>query len=588
MATRSSLTVKAFLQREGVPEAEPEIRRFPVETYGPGTDLYRALVDKTVTVFPTLRPGSFCLHWKDDDDDLIQFSSLEELQHALDQSSDGVLKLYIFATDGVEEEADDAACTERETEDGTNRRVTFEVPLHAAGHPDPHHHPGHWGGPWMGRGMHWTGMGRMMGPMKKKWMKKMMKEEKRKNKQEKGKNKEFQALVRQVPEPFRRWVRVYVRTWFLVGRKEALTMTPAENEEAVPEGAPPNFRQWLSDFLSRYSEKRLSGTTQGIDVEEMEVWEMGDESGEEVEGGDLLPPPEGLPPVYYEWICRFLPRFVENNRARLVQKGFELSDEAPQCPVMQDGPFHGHGFHGHGPHGYRHWKHHGHGHGKHGCKRGKHGGHSSSDSEDNGCPHAQLWKKIPKEFRMYVRKMVKQQHKNKGGKPNEELVAPPGVTPEVNQFLQQFVQDWHAKLAEKRPRAVAMEMMAAEETTLPEGLEREHFQWLCRFMARWHRRHAGKCDVMGNWSSGDTSDDTSGDEGTDTQDADCAMYGGFGGWPRCRGNKHRFHAAMMGMIGCPGRRGCGKGQGHAAEAAKRRKSQDGAASGASNATDSDM
>ena len=46
------------------------------------------------------------------------------------------------------------------------------------------------------------------------------------------------------------------------------------------------------------------------------------------------------------------------------------------------------------------------------------------------------------------------------------------------------------------------------------GLEKEHFRWLCRFMARWHRRHAGKCDVMAGWSSGDTGDDTSGDEET--------------------------------------------------------------------------
>lgn len=338
----------------------------------------------------------------------------------------------------------------------------------------------------------------------------------------------FHALASQVPQAFRQWVRMYVRNWFFKGQSDATVMAPGS--EQLPEGAPPNFCQWLSDFLANYKEQKLSETvTKGTDAEEMEVWVLENDE-QEKEGSFMLPPPEGLSPVYYQWICSFLPRFLSNH---------DLDGSG-----QHGGPFHGHGHH--------HWKHGGHGHHKHGCRKGKggkHGGHSSSDSEDNGCPHEQLWTKVPKEFRTYVRKMIKHLHKNKADKPghSENLIAPAGMSPEVTQFLQQFVQDWHAKLAEKRPHAVSMEMMDGEGTALPPGLERDNFHWLCRFMARWHRRHAGKCDIMGNWSSGDTSDDPSGDEGKD----DFGAYGGYGGWPHCR--KRHFHAAMMEHHGFPGR-----------------------------------
>lgn len=532
-----SLTVKAFLQREGLPEVEPEIRRFPVETSaGRDTDLFRALVDKVASVFPAIKPGSFTLQWKDCDGDLVQFSTQEELQHALNQLTDGILRLYIFAADSSEEADEDGM--EGQTEEGTARRVTFQTNLQSTHHPYPMMGR-RWRGPWnwMGPGMHWGKMGHMMGHKKKKWMKKMMK-------MEKEKDKEFFAVARQVPAPFRRWVRTYVRSWFSTGKGDDLVMAP-EREEG-PEGAPPTFRQWLSDFLTHYQEKRLSGASQAMEAEEMEAFEVLEDSGDtegEEEGSELLPPPDGLLPVYYQWICRFLSRFAKNHGHALVD-----SNEG-DVPMFHTGPRgFGHGFHGHG-----HWKHHGHGkHGRHHKMGGRYGCLSSSDSEDE-CHHAKAWKKVPKEFRVYVRKMVKHLHKNKGDKANstEKLVTPSFLTPDMDQFLQQFVQDWHVKLAEKRPRAVRLEMM--EETTLPEGLEREHFLWMCRFMARWHRRHAGKCDVMGNWSSGETSDDTSGDEGKEHsfEGAQCCVNQPFAGagWPRCRGHKRRFRAAMMGMYG---------------------------------------
>ena len=125
----------------------------------------------------------------------------------------------------------------------------------------------------------------------------------------------------------------------------------------------------------------------------------------------------------------------------------------------------------------------------------------------------QLWQKVPQELRKYVRKSIQQLHKRGDNSEAKEKATRAGLSPEVLDFVQQFLLEWHAKLSHKRPAAVAEEMMEEEEQrTLPSGLEREHFLWLCRFMARWHRRHAGKCNVMSGWSSEETTDDTSGDE----------------------------------------------------------------------------
>ena len=119
---------------------------------------------------------------------------------------------------------------------------------------------------------------------------------------------------------------------------------------------------------------------------------------------------------------------------------------------------------------------------------------------------------MPRELRQYVRLSVEQLHRKKGDNPPAQGEASgAGLSPAVLEFLQQSLVEWHARLALTRPAAVAREMMEGERT-LPAGLERGHFRWLCRFLARWHRRHAGKCDVMSGWSSGETTDDASGDE----------------------------------------------------------------------------
>lgn len=90
-------------------------------------------------------------------------------------------------------------------------------------------------------------------------------------------------------------------------------------------------------------------------------------------------------------------------------------------------------------------------------------------------------------------------------------MVPEGMSLEAVKFIQEFVAEWHSKLTSLPPHEVSIAMAKDECTGLPKGIENEYIPWLCQFLARWHRRHAGKCDMMAAWSSGDTSD-TSEDE----------------------------------------------------------------------------
>ena len=127
---------------------------------------------------------------------------------------------------------------------------------------------------------------------------------------------------------------------------------------------------------------------------------------------------------------------------------------------------------------------------------------------------------MSREYRQAVRQLVRQLHRAqragaKGGHPadDQEQATLAALSPEVQAFVRQVFEDWHALLAQKRPRVVSKRIRKGKRS-LPPGLEKDHFRWLCRFLGRWHRRHAGKCDVMSGWSSGETGDDTSGDEET--------------------------------------------------------------------------
>lgn len=89
-----SFTVKAFLKKPGSNlDAQPEIRRFAVDA-GVSTS-YIYLVQKITTVFPSLANKTVALFWKDADNDLIAFSSDDELMEAVSYVTDGVFKIYI-------------------------------------------------------------------------------------------------------------------------------------------------------------------------------------------------------------------------------------------------------------------------------------------------------------------------------------------------------------------------------------------------------------------------------------------------------------------------------------------------------------
>ncbi|KAL8580089.1 hypothetical protein ACOMHN_051257 [Nucella lapillus] len=129
---------------------------------------------------------------------------------------------------------------------------------------------------------------------------------------------------------------------------------------------------------------------------------------------------------------------------------------------------------------------------------------TASEQEDTDCVEMAC-KPVSKEFRTGVRQWLNQLHKpppatdtagskKAKAKDDKEMTT---LSPEVQQFLQRFADDWHSKLSCSRPRAVSREMKSlGKGVTLPSRMEREQYSWLCCFMARWHRKHAAKCDVM--------------------------------------------------------------------------------------------
>ncbi|XP_057631530.1 sequestosome-1 isoform X2 [Chionomys nivalis] len=98
----ASLTVKAYLL--GKEEAAREIRRFSFcvspepeaeaeAAAGPGP--CERLLSRVATLFPALRPGGFQAHYRDEDGDLVAFSSDEELTMAMSYVKDGIFRIYI-------------------------------------------------------------------------------------------------------------------------------------------------------------------------------------------------------------------------------------------------------------------------------------------------------------------------------------------------------------------------------------------------------------------------------------------------------------------------------------------------------------
>uniref|UniRef100_A0A8C9IG26 Sequestosome 1 n=1 Tax=Piliocolobus tephrosceles TaxID=591936 RepID=A0A8C9IG26_9PRIM len=98
----SSLTVKAYLL--GKEDAAREIRRFSFcfspepeteaeDAAGPGP--CERLLSRVAALFPALRPGGFQAHYRDEDGDLVAFSSDEELTMAMSYVKDDIFRIYI-------------------------------------------------------------------------------------------------------------------------------------------------------------------------------------------------------------------------------------------------------------------------------------------------------------------------------------------------------------------------------------------------------------------------------------------------------------------------------------------------------------
>uniref|UniRef100_A0A5F9D3X1 Sequestosome-1 n=1 Tax=Oryctolagus cuniculus TaxID=9986 RepID=A0A5F9D3X1_RABIT len=101
-AAMASLTVKAYLL--GKEEAAREIRRFSFcfspepeaeaeAAAGPGP--CERLLARVAALFPALRPGGFQAHYRDEDGDLVAFSSDEELTMAMCYVKDDIFRIYI-------------------------------------------------------------------------------------------------------------------------------------------------------------------------------------------------------------------------------------------------------------------------------------------------------------------------------------------------------------------------------------------------------------------------------------------------------------------------------------------------------------
>ncbi|XP_068018586.1 sequestosome-1 isoform X2 [Melanerpes formicivorus] len=89
----AALTVKAYLL--GKEDAAREIRRFSL----PPPARYQAIHDRVAELFQGLLragpPAAFRMHYRDEDGDLVAFSTDEELEMAMPYVQDGVFRVYV-------------------------------------------------------------------------------------------------------------------------------------------------------------------------------------------------------------------------------------------------------------------------------------------------------------------------------------------------------------------------------------------------------------------------------------------------------------------------------------------------------------
>merc|ERR1711963_116196 len=89
------LTIKVFFEKA---DGKKEIRRFPVDSQA-APDVYAATTSRIVQLYPHLSgANSFQLFWEDSDGDRIVFSCKDEMQEAIKNVSDGVLRIYLKET----------------------------------------------------------------------------------------------------------------------------------------------------------------------------------------------------------------------------------------------------------------------------------------------------------------------------------------------------------------------------------------------------------------------------------------------------------------------------------------------------------
>ncbi|XP_076878621.1 sequestosome-1 [Brachyhypopomus gauderio] len=132
-----SMTVKAYLL--GKDECHKEIRRFAVDEDVSASFEY--LSRKVVDVFSNLRSASFQMYYKDEDGDMIAFSSDDELMMGLALVKDGTLRLFIKEK------------KEHKRDFSPHGKQGFFCPPAQGPHhmgPPGHHHMGSFGPPPMG------------------------------------------------------------------------------------------------------------------------------------------------------------------------------------------------------------------------------------------------------------------------------------------------------------------------------------------------------------------------------------------------------------------------------------------------------
>ncbi|XP_067943880.1 sequestosome-1-like [Watersipora subatra] len=94
MDSSNSVTVKTFLEKPGQGSNNAEIRRFVLDE--DVSTSFEYLMSKIATIYPSLAQQSFCVFWKDEENDMVAIGSDEELIQAMMYGRpNGLLKLYL-------------------------------------------------------------------------------------------------------------------------------------------------------------------------------------------------------------------------------------------------------------------------------------------------------------------------------------------------------------------------------------------------------------------------------------------------------------------------------------------------------------